>query len=303
MPNSYCGPVIDPHHHLWDIGSGKHPLLDPPATGVDANAPLRRNYLIDDYLTDSRDQNVVATVHVEAAWLDADCVGETRWLDGLARRAGVARRYVAHVALDRPDAPELLARQAVFPDVVGIRDILSWHRDPARSFRARRDVMDDPAWRRGLARLRDHGLSFDLMIFAGQLADAGRLAAAFPDQQFVLNHSGSPIDREADAMVAWHRGIAELASAGNVAIKISALTGYDPDWTLASIRPLILHCIEAFGPERTMFASDFPVTSLHATYRETYAIYRAVAAEFTAAEQRALFHDTARRIYRIPDVA
>ena len=303
MPSSYSGPVIDPHHHLWDLGLGRHSWLDPPATGVDANAPLRRNYLIDDYLADARDQNVVATVHVEAAWLDADCVGETRWLDGLARREGVARRYVAHVALDRPDAADLLARQSAFADVVGIRDILSWHRDPARSFRARRDVMDDLAWRRGLAQLRDHGLSFDLMIFAGQLADASRLAAAFPDQQFVLNHSGSPVDRDADAMAAWHRGIAELARADNVAIKISALTGYDPDWTLDSIRPLILHCIEAFGPERTMFASDFPVTGLHATYPETYAIYRAVAAEFTVAEQRALFHDTARRVYRILDVA
>ncbi|TPJ58047.1 amidohydrolase family protein [Mesorhizobium sp. B2-6-1] len=303
MPSSYSGPIIDPHHHLWDLELGRHPWLDPPGTGVDANAPLRRSYLIDDYLADSRDQNVVATVHVEAAWLDADCVGETRWLDGLAHRAGIARRYVAHVALDRPDAPELLAQQATFPDVVGIRDILSWHRDPSRSFRARRDVMDDPAWRRGLARLQSHGLSFDLMIFAGQLTDASRLAAAFPDQQFVLNHSGSPVDRDADAMAAWHRGIVELARADNVAIKISALTGYDPDWTLASIRPLILHCIDAFGPERTMFASDFPVTSLHATYRETYAIYRAVAAEFTAAEQRALFHDTARRIYRTPGPA
>ncbi|MDG4892727.1 amidohydrolase family protein [Mesorhizobium sp. WSM4976] len=303
MPSPYTGPIIDPHHHLWDLELGKHPWLAPPVAGTDSNARLRRSYMIDDYLADSKDQNVVATVHVEAAWLDADCVGETRWLDGLARRAGVARRYVAHVALDRPDAPELLAQQAAFPDVVGIRDILSWHRDPARSFRARRDVMDDPAWRRGLAQLRNHRLSFDLMIFAGQLTDAIRLAAAFPDQQFVLNHSGSPVDRDIDAMAAWRRGIAELATAPNVAIKISALTGYDPDWTLASIRPLILHCVEAFGPERTMFASDFPVTSLHATYSETYAIYRAVAAEFTAAEQRALFHDTARRIYRIPSVA
>ncbi|TGT71879.1 MULTISPECIES: amidohydrolase family protein [unclassified Mesorhizobium] len=303
MPSPYTGPIIDPHHHLWDLELGKHPWLASPVSGNDSNARLRRSYLIDDYLADSKGQNVVATVHVEAAWLDADCVGETRWLDGLAHRSGIARRYVAHVALDRPDAPELLAQQAAFPDVVGIRDILSWHRDPARSFRARRDVMDDPAWRRGLAQLRDHGLSFDLMIFAGQLADASRLAAAFPDQQFVLNHSGSPVDRDAEAMAAWHRGIAELAKAPNVAIKISALTGYDPDWTLASIRPLILHCIEAFGPERAMFASDFPVTSLHATYSETYAIYRAVAAGFTAAEQRALFHDTARRIYRIRGAA
>ena len=301
MSSSYHGPIIDPHHHLWDLQLGRHPWLAPPQEpGVsdDKNAPLRRNYLVEDYLADASGQNVVGTVHVEAAWLDDDCVGETRWLEGLGKENGIARRYVAHVSLERPDAPALVEAQASFAPVVGIRDILSWHRDPKLSFSARRDIMDDPAWRLGLTSLKQYGLVFDLMIFAGQLDDALRLATDFPDQQFVLNHTGSPIDRDAEAISAWRTGIAKLAEAKNVAIKISALTGYDPDWTMERIRPFIIHCIDSFGTQRTMFASDFPVTGLHAAFADTYSIYRAVTADLSQDEQTALFFGTAQRIYR-----
>jgi predicted TIM-barrel fold metal-dependent hydrolase len=138
------------------------------------------------------------------------------------------------------------------------------------------------------------------MIFAGQLDDALRLARDFPNQLFVLNHSGSPIDRDLDSMARWRAGIKALGAAQNVAIKISALTGYVPNWTLETLRPLILVCIDAFGPDRSMLASDFPVTRLHATFAQCYDVYRAVAAEFSGDEQRAMFFETARRIYRMP---
>ncbi len=303
MARLYDGPIIDPHHHLWDLRVNQHPWLA-SGSGKEHSlgnlAPLRRNYLIDDYLADAADQNVVATVHVEAAWVEQDCLGETRWLETLEDRRGVASRYVAHAPLQSPDAPALIAEQAAFERVVGIRDILSWHPDPARTFLERADVMDAPAWRRGLARLAQHDLVFDLMIFANQLDDAFRLARDFPDQLFVLNHSGSPIDQDPESMARWRAGIEALGAAENVAIKISALTGYIPNWTLESLRPLILHCIDAFGPDRSMFASDFPVTRLHASFAQSYDVYRAVAAEFAQGEQRALFFETARRVYRVP---
>ena len=303
MPRIYDGPVIDPHHHLWDLSLGRHPWLA-PQRGKEHSlgdlAKLRRNYLIEDYLVDSAGQNVVATVHVEAAWDEKDCLGETRWLEALDKQLGVGSRYVAHVSLKSPDAHALIEAQASFARVVGIRDILSWHRNPALTFAERSDTMDDPAWRRGLAGLAEHDLVFDLMIFAGQLGDALRLAQAFPNQLFVVNHAGSPIDRDADSMAGWRAGIKRLASAENVAIKISGLTGYDPQWTLERLRPLILDCIESFGPERSMLASDFPVTSLHAGFAECYDVYRAVAAHLSASEQKALFFETARRIYKFP---
>ena len=88
-----------------------------------------------------------------------------------------------------------------------------------------------------------------------------------------------------------------------MAIKISDLVAYDHDWTLESLRPVVLHCIECFGVERSMFASDFPVAGLYASFDEVYESFKTIVAEFSADEQRALFFDTARRLYRIPDSA
>src|SRR5690606_15729460 len=132
-----------------------------------------------------------------------------------------------------------------------------WTPDPARRFAERGDLMDDPAWRAGLKRLGALGLSFDLMVFPNQHGDAARLAAAFPDQQFILNHCGSPINRDDAGMAAWRKGLAEIGRQPNVAIKISDLVAYDNDWTLDSLRAVVLSCIDAFGPGRSLFASDF----------------------------------------------
>jgi predicted TIM-barrel fold metal-dependent hydrolase len=303
MSRPYAGPIVDAHHHLWDYGMGRHPWLAPAQDGLGGLAPLRRDYLPADYARDAADQNVVATVHIEASWVPEDCVGETRWLEGLDKPGGIARRYVAHVPLVSPDADRLLAEQAAFRHVVGIRDILSWTPDPARRFADRGDLMDDPAWRAGLRRLRDHDLSFDLMIFPNQHGEAARLAGDFSDQQFILNHCGSPIDRSAEGMAGWRDGLRTLAERPNVAIKISDLVAYDNDWTLASLREVTLHCIDCFGPARSIFASDFPVAGLHATFDEVWDSFKAITADFSPAEQAAMFHDNAWRLYRFDETA
>lgn len=306
MPAPYRGPVIDAHHHLWDLGLGCHPWLAPAANERGSLGDLqsiRRNYLPDDYLADARRHNVVATVHVEAGWRAGDCIGETKWLETLDKEQGIATRYVAHVPLASSQAPALLEAQAAFPRVVGIRDIVSWNPDPARRFAARDGMMDEPAWRAGLSLLSGHGLAFDLLVFPRQFDDAARLAADFPDQLFILNHCGSPIDRDADGMRRWRDGLSRLARRPNVAIKISDLVAYDHDWTLPSLRDIVMHCIDCFGPERSMFASDFPVASLNATFDEIYDSFRVITADLSADEQAALFLDTARRLYRMGDVS
>ena len=260
--------------------------------------PLRRNYLPDDYLRDAGSQDVVASVHVEANWASEDCVGETRWLETLDKSQGVAARYVARVPLDSSGAAALLEAQAAYPRVVGIRDILSWDADPARRFAARDGLMEDAAWRAGLGLLSRHRLSFDLMVFARQLPAAARLAADFPDQQFILNHCGSPIDRDDEGMQAWRDGLRTLAQHENVAIKISDLVAYDHDWTLDSLRPVVMHCIDCFGTGRAMFGSDFPVAGLHASFDQVYDSFKSITDGFSAGEQAALFHDNAARLYR-----
>ncbi|CCV12099.1 amidohydrolase family protein [Mesorhizobium sp. STM 4661] len=306
MPKPYSGPIIDAHHHLWDLGLGRHPWLAATADergGLGELGPLRRNYLPDDYMRDASRHDVVATVHVEAGWASDDCVGETRWLETLDKSRGVAARYVVHVPLASPSAPALIEAQAAFDRAVGVRDILSWDPDPARRFAARDGIMDDAAWRAGLGLLGGHRLAFDLMVFARQLADAARLAAAFPDQQFVLNHCGSPIDRDANGMQAWRDGLRLLSKRENVAIKISDLVAYDHDWTLDSLRPVVLHCIDCFGIERAMFGSDFPVAGLHASFDAVYDSFKAITENFSTDDQTALFFGNARRIYRQGDVS
>jgi predicted TIM-barrel fold metal-dependent hydrolase len=304
MTGRYEGPVIDPHHHLWDLSLGRHPWLErAKVTGGEmvygSLAPILRDYGVEDYRADAARQNVVASVHVEAGWSDEHPLEESRWLDGLNRGSGVAKRYVARVPLDSPDAIRLLEAEAANPNVVGIRDIVSWHPDPAKSFAARAHRMADPVWRSGLARLSRLGLVFDLMLYPWQMGEALDLVRAFPETLFVLNHGGSPADRSEAGMAIWRSGLLALGREPNVRLKISDLVAYDNDWTLESLQPVIEHCLDCFGPARSMFASDFPVAGLHASFDAVYAVFRAVAEPLSLDEQRALFFTTANDTYRL----
>ena len=104
-------------------------------------------------------------------------------------------------------------------------------------------------------------------------------------------------------MQAWRDGLRHLSERDNVAIKISDLVAYDHDWTLDSLRPVILHCIDCFGSGRAMFGSDFPVAGLHASFDEVYDGFKTITADFSADEQTALFFGNAKRIYRLDDVS
>lgn len=298
----YTGPLIDAHHHLWDIGMARHPWLV-PAPGREMvfgdPAPLYRNYLPADLAADARRQNLVASVHVEAGWDRSDPIGETVWLSRLAGTERLPTVLVVYAPLDDPEVGKVLEAQSAFPLVRGVRFILSWHEDADKSFALRSDYMDDRQWLAGFALLAQFDLSFDLMLYPGQMAAAARLAARFPETVILVNHAGSPADRDVEGMARWRRGLRALAAPPNVRIKISDLVAYDHDWTLESLRPVVLECIEAFGTERALFASDFPVAGLHATYDQLFGSFKTIVADLTPAEQRRLFHDNAQRDYRI----
>jgi predicted TIM-barrel fold metal-dependent hydrolase len=299
---SYSGPLIDAHHHFWDIGMGKHAWLVPrPGREMVFGdpSPLYRNYLPAHLTADAGRQNLVASVHIEAGWDRSDPIGETAWLAELARTQGLPTALVVYAPLDDPRAGEILEAQCACPLVRGVRFILSWHADPNKSFVPRPDYMQDRQWLEGFALLERFGLSFDLMLYPGQMAEAARLAARFPETPILVNHAGSPADRDAEGMARWRRGLRALAAEPNVRIKISDLVAYDHHWTIESLRPIVLECIEAFGTERAMFASDFPVAGLHATYDQVFESFKTIVADLTPEEQRRLFHDNARRDYRI----
>ncbi|WP_336798914.1 amidohydrolase family protein [Kaistia sp. MMO-174] len=294
----YSGAIIDAHHHFWDLSLGKHGWLE-GGQPDDELAPLRRNHLARDYEALALPEGIVASVHVEANWDPADPAGENRWLDTLERSPGIASRYVAHAALLDPGAAAVLEQHAESARVVGIREILSWHPDPAKRRMPDNDRMDDPRWRASLARFRDLGFSFDLLITPHQFESTMRLVADFPDIAFILNHCASPIDRDAEGMRRWREGLVQLAEAPNVAIKISDPVAYDPQWSRESLTEVIHACIDAFGPERAMFATDYPVAGLHIGFAEWIDVFKDATRGFSADEQAALFAGTARRWYRM----
>ena len=297
----YNGPIIDPHHHFWIYAQGKHPWLQP--SGVQALGgldKLRRDALPADFLAASAGQNVVATVHIEALWQSGDELGETRFLETIERPPGIAARYIAAAPLGTPRGAEVLAAQAAFPRVAGIRAVLSYHpHEPARNFAPRDGIAFEPDWRRDVALLPGLGLHLELMMYHYQLAGVLDLARSLPDLRIVVNHCASPIDRDPAGMQRWKDSVSALAECTNIALKVSNIGAYDPTPTEDSVADVALHCIRSFGADRAMLASDWPVAGLHSEYAQLYDTFRRIAAGFSAAEQSALFHDTARRIYRI----
>jgi len=302
----YGGPIIDAHCHLWDLGMDRHPWLRPMGGAIKALGDLtaiRRNYLVNDYRRDATNQNVVASVHVEAGWDRADDpLAEIRWLETLDKSSGVAARYIGFADLAASGSGAVLDRLSEVRRCVGVRQMLSWHpTEPAKCFAPRPGIADEADFRRGVALLARHDQLLELMLYPYQAEDLARLARDFPDQTFIVNHCGSPIDRDRDGMLLWREGLKLLGSAPNVNIKISALTAYDPCPTPESLREVVLHCIECFGVDRSMFGSDFPVGRLWTSFDAIFDGFKAIVRDFSEDEQSALFHANARRVYRIDE--
>jgi predicted TIM-barrel fold metal-dependent hydrolase len=297
----YDGPIIDAHHHLWDLGLGRHRWLTEDDAGLAALGDIsymRHTYLPADYLRDVATTKVVASVHIEAVWDRARSpVEETAWLETLDKTRGVATRYVAYAPLRAPDAAAVIAAQAACPRVVAVRETIRWHPDPAKRW-SEAGLVDDPAFRRGVALLGRNDLALELLMNPYQAEDVARLAAEFPSQLFIVNHCGTPVDRDAEGLAHWRNGLARMGKRDNIAIKISNFGAYSADKSLPQLRETVMTCIDAFGTARSMFGTDYPVARRHMTYAAMVDAFTAIIAGFSPAEQRALFHDNATRCYR-----
>lgn len=294
--------IVDPHVHLWDLSRARYawlqddPLPNNPAG--DMTPIAHRNYGLDDYRADIAGWRVDKIVHVECGLPRGEQLAETDWLQGLAADGEFPQGIVAGADLTDPDLDALLESHAARPNVRGIRQIVCWHADPTRTY-TDRDLLRDPAWTAGFAKLKRHDLSFDLQLYPSQMAGAGILAARHPDTPLIVNHAGLPTDRDPAGMARWRDGLRLLAAHPQVSVKISGLGITDRAWTTESIRPVVLECIEAFGVERAMFASDFPVDKVHGDFNAVFAAFYAITADFSPDERDRLFAGTAEAIYRI----
>ena len=295
-------PFIDAHHHFWDLGHNPHPWLqDQPVADFRYGSyeALKRNYLPDDFVRDTGACAPAASVHIEAEWSRATPVDETRWLATLAQRYRRPSVVVAHADLGDAQARHVLAAQAAFPMVRGIRHKPAVAATAQDARRGAPGSMDDACWREGYALLEKFGLSFDLQAPWWHLEQAFELARDFPATPLILNHTGLPSDRSAQGLAGWRHALARLAEAPNTALKISGLGQLGRPWTATDNVPLIQEAITIFGAERCMFASNFPVDSLVTSYGAIVSAFAQAIAPLAAQRRQALWAGNAARIYRI----
>lgn len=286
---------VDTHVHFWDL---RHDRLRydwlMPDTGDDPDlgnydAIMSQRYVPEDFAGETRFANVSKVVHVQAAIGSPDPVDETAWLQELADRHGTPQGIVAYADLAAPDVEEVLARHAAYPNLRGIRDLRY------------DDYLTREDWRRGYALLERYGLVCCDDPEVDVMADAAELARAFPGITYCVDHAGFPRKRDAEYFERWRRGMRRIAEVPNTVVKISGLGMADHRWTVESLRPWVLECIEAWGTERAFFGTNWPVDRLFSSYGDVVDAYREIIDDLTASEKEALFSRNAERVFRLQD--
>jgi predicted TIM-barrel fold metal-dependent hydrolase len=289
--------IVDAHQHFWDIGKNYYPWLQDepmiPFRYGDYSA-IRKNYLPADYRKDADGYEVVGSVYVEAEWDRKNPVAEMKYIDALRRAERLPTVAVAHAQLDSLDAQSILEQQSAFSFVRSIRHKPRANPSPADGAAG---GMADAVWRHGYDLLRRFGLRFDLQTPWWHLHEAAQLARVYPDTQIILNHTGLPADRSPQGLDGWKRAMALLAQCPNVAVKISGIGVPGKSWTADANRNIVLTVVDLFGTGRAMFASNFPVDGLCATFSQIFGGFREIVADFSASDQQLLFRDNAIRIY------
>jgi predicted TIM-barrel fold metal-dependent hydrolase len=296
--------IIDAHQHFWDLDRNYLPWLrdEPPiAFRYGDYSSLKRNYLPEDYRRDACRFEAVGSVFIETEWDPRDPIGETGWVREIATQDGLPSVMVAQAWLDRSDAEEVLAAYGVNPLVRGIRHKPRAAKSPDMVEAGAVGSMGDPAWRQGFSLLQPNGLSFDLQTPWWHLQEARALADDFGATPIILNHTGLPSDRSADGLAGWRQALKALAGAPNAFLKISGIGIAGRPWTVEDNKPVVLDAIGIFGPDRVMFASNFPVDSLVATFETIFSGFDAITSGFSEAERAAMFRENARRIYRFEE--
>ncbi len=295
--------IIDAHHHFWNVTKDKYAWLADESLELLWGKPtqLPRDYFPPDIVSDAGPWELAKSVHVQCFRDPSDPVEESHWLQSLAddpESSGYPHGIVAFADLTDPNLGEVLSQHCQYKNVRGIRQILNRHPNEAWHM-SERDFMKDESWCANYGLLEAHKLSFDLQIFYHQVPDAIRLAQRYPNIPIILNHAGMPAERGPENIDAWRSAMKQLASCDNVAAKISGLGMCDHQWTAESIRPFVIDVIEAFGTDRCMFASNFPVDCLFSDYQTVWNAYDTITADFSDEERAMLFHDNAEKYYRI----
>ena len=275
--------IIDAHHHLWDPADRPYPWMD------DSVAPIRRRFDVDDLRAATRSTDVTRTIVVQAV----HDPGETAWL--LEQPEPVAG-VVGWVDLTAPDVVDRIAAliagsggdRPASTRLVGIRH--QAHDEPDPDWLARPEVV------RGVRAVAAAGLVFDVLVRAREHRAALALLDAVPEGSFVLDHAGKPDIAGGDP--GWVSRIDDFAARPNVACKVSGLfTEAGPEWRRQPVDRYVRAVVERFGPERSLFGSDWPVSTLATTYDDVVRRTTDALADLTQDERQSVLSGTAERTY------
>ena len=272
---------IDAHHHLWRYTPEEYGWID------DSMHSLRRDFLPEDLALEAAQCDVAGTVAVQAR----QTVEETDLLLELAADSTLIKGVVGWAPIAAPDFEDTLARLAAMPLVRGLRHVVQ--AEPP-------GFLDDPAFNRGIAALTRTGLTYDILIYARQLAEATRLVDRHPNQLFVLDHIGKP-DVAGQGFAVWADGIRNLAHRPNVTCKVSGMvTEADwQNWSAGELYPYFETVLDAFTPARLMAGTDWPVLTVACTYDRWWQTVSGWIAPLSASERREIEFDTAAQTYRL----
>lgn len=243
-------------------------------------------YAVQEFRAETEGAGVGGIVHVHGA--EPDPVAETAWLEGMAVEHGGPDGIIGACRLAASDAPEQLRRHARSSHFRGVRDL-----SVAKE-------LDVRAMAPAMATLAELDLCAELRVPIERFGLLRELADAWPSVRLVLNHGALPPTRTAADLAVWAGAIGQLAGAPNLVCKISTVVGNaQPDWTVETIRPWVLGCVDAFGADRCMLGSNWPLDRPFGTYAAVMGAHREVLAALADDEQHAVLHRTAERTYRL----
>lgn len=273
---------IDAHQHFWRYDPAEYGWID------DGMAALRRDFLPEHLQPELEGMGFDGCIAVQAR----QTLEESRWLLELADRHAFVRGVVGWVDLQAPDVGAQLERLTAHRKLVGIRHLVQ--SEPADRFLLR------PEFCRGVARLQEMELAYDILIYPRHLPAAIELVERFGGQRFVLDHVAKPQIRSGE-MRAWEQGLRRLAALPNVSCKLSGLVTEAEwrSWTPAQIRPCLDVAFDCFGPRRLMIGSDWPVCTLAADYARTMSVVTDYLQGRPADEQEAVLGGNAARFWNL----
>lgn len=288
---------IDTHLHLWDATRFDYPWHQ---SGLFSELP--DTYSLDDAMTEvSNEETAFVVVQAEVNHAH-DPVEETAWVQKTVDehpKGNQIAGFVAYADLSDPNLERTLERHARHSVFTGIRQEIWWKRPATRPDVLEDDMLENSAWCLNFAKLADVNASFDLTCWHTQLRSFASFLSDYPGIPVIVDHLGSPVLDDDHALEVWRDGINALAALPNTFMKISGLSQADPHWSVDCVRPLVDHVLDAFGAERCMLGSNFPVEKLTSSYETVWNAYQDLFAELTSAERSKLYFKTAKAAYRL----